>query len=111
MAVTDALMRALRFMKEHFYEKLTLADVAGQAGLSADYFGRIFHSELKLSFSEYLTRLRVEEGKRLLQTSQASLGDIAYACGFEDQSYFTRVFRKTVGVTPSRYRSGDSVID
>ena len=101
---TDTILRALRFMKENFYEKLTLADVAGQAGLSTDYFSRIFHAELKMTFSEYLNRLRIEEAKRLLRTGHQSLGNIAYACGFEDQSYFTRVFRKVVGETPSRYR-------
>ena len=97
-------MRALRFLRENFYERLTLSDVANRVGLSPDYLGKLFRLELRRSFREYLTGLRIEEAKRLLRDGSANLGDIAYACGFDDPSYFTRVFRKTIGITPSRYR-------
>jgi len=106
---TDTILRALGFIRENFYERLSLTDVAGQVGLSPDYFGKLFRSELKLPFSEYLNRLRIEEAKRLLKSGTAALGDVAYACGFEDQSYFTKVFRKTVGTTPSRFRDSSQL--
>ncbi|MDF1567333.1 MAG: helix-turn-helix domain-containing protein [Spirochaetaceae bacterium] len=101
---TETILRSLRFMRENFYERISLKDVAAQVGLSPDYFGKFFRQEIGRSFSEFLNGLRIEEAKRLLANSTASLGDIGYACGFEDQSYFTRVFRKSVGTTPSMYR-------
>ena len=101
---TDTILRAVRFMREHFYERLSLNDVAGHVALSPPYFSKMFRAEMKISFTQYLNRLRVEEAKRLLKTSQSSLGDIAYSTGFEDQSYFTKVFKRISGLSPSRYR-------
>lgn len=100
----DTILRAVRFMKENFYEKLSLADVSGHVGLSPQYFSRLFSSEVGTSFVDYLNTLRIQEARRLLLTSHARLGDIAYACGFEDQSYFNRIFKKLVGCPPSIFR-------
>lgn len=101
---TKTVLRSLCFMRENFYEQISLKDAAAQVGLSPDYLGKFFRQEIGRSFSEFLNGLRIEEAKRLLINSTASLGDIGYACGFEDQSYFTRVFRKSVETTPSMYR-------
>lgn len=100
----DTILRAVRFMKENFYEKLSLADVSSQVGLSPQYFSRLFSSEVGTSFVDYLNTLRIQEAQRLLISSHARLGDIAYACGFEDQSYFNRIFKKVVGSSPSLFR-------
>lgn len=101
---SHGILRATRYIREHFAERLQLADVAALAGLSSTYFSKLFKVETQTTFTEYLTRVRIDEAKRLLLMDDSRLGDLAEACGFEDQSYFTKVFVRLVGVTPSRYR-------
>lgn len=101
---THAVIHAIRYVKEHFTEKVTQSEVAEAVGLSSPYFSKLLKLEMRISFSDYSTQLRIEETKRLLLGTTISLGDIAFACGFEDQSYFTKVFSKVVGILPSRYR-------
>jgi two-component system response regulator YesN len=101
---SHGILRATRHIREHFAERLQVADVAALAGLSSTYFSKLFRVETQTTFTEYLTRVRIEEAKRRLLADDTRLGDVAEACGFEDQSYFTKVFVRLVGVTPSRYR-------
>ena len=101
---THAVMRAIRYVKEHFHEKVVQSEVADKVGLSPPYFSKLFNLEMQLSFSEYLSNVRIEEAKHLLLGSDLLLGDLAFACGFEDQSYFSKVFTRIVGISPSRYR-------
>jgi len=97
--------RALGYMSEHFAETLTLETVAREVGLSASYFSALFHQVVGVSFREHLCRIRVEESKQLLSSTDYSLTDIALAVGFADQSYFCKVFKRIVGMTPGKFRS------
>jgi two-component system, response regulator YesN len=72
--------------------------------LSPTYFSKIWNEEMKCRFTAYLNRLRVERGKVLLRTTDTTLIDIAGMLGYDDQSYFTKVFKKVVGQSPGRYR-------
>ncbi len=98
------IREAMEYIAKYFATPLTLQDVANQVHLNPSYFSRIFKQVTGLSFKEYLTMIRVEESKRLLQNTNYSLLSIAIAVGFEDQSYFSRVFKKQVGLTPKQYR-------
>ncbi|MDO5785533.1 MAG: helix-turn-helix domain-containing protein [Eubacteriales bacterium] len=93
------------FIQEHLAEKLTLEQVAGQVHLSKSYLCRILKDELGCTFTEYTNRLRVERSKLYLHRSGMSLSEIACAVGFDDQSYFTRIFKRQVGVPPGKYRA------
>lgn len=97
--------RALGYMSEHFSEALTLEIVAKEVGLSTSYFSALFHQVVGVSFREHLCRIRVEESKQLLLSTDYSLTDIALAVGFADQSYFCKVFKRIVGMTPGKFRS------
>lgn len=99
-----AFKRALRHIRDHYAEELTLADVAAHAGLSPSYFSKVFKAELGESFSEHVNRLRVERAVLLLKDTAQGLSQIAGAVGFEDQSYFTKVFKRLMGVSPGRFR-------
>lgn len=99
------IRRALGYMSEHFSEPMTLETVAEQVGLSAGYFSSLFHQVVGVSFREHLCSIRVEESKRLLTSTNYSLTDIALAVGFTDQSYFCKVFKRIVGMTPGKFRS------
>lgn len=99
------IRRALGYMSEHFSESLMLETVAKEVGLSTSYFSALFHQVVGVSFREHLCRIRVEESKQLLASTNYSLTDIALAVGFADQSYFCKVFKRIVGMTPGRYRT------
>ena len=72
--------------------------------LSKSYFCRIIKDELGCTFTEYVNRIRVERSKTLLRSSGMSIAEIACAVGFDDQSYYTRIFKKQVGVAPGKFR-------
>ena len=97
------LKRVLTFMEEHFSEPVTLEQIAAQAEMSPRYFCRFFQELTHRSPIEYLNYYRIEQaGDRLLH-SALSVTEIAYNCGFNDLSYFIRVFKRLKGVTPKKY--------
>lgn len=102
---TNSILRATRYIREHFSRKISQTDVAEEVGLSTAYFSKLFKVEMQTTFTEYLTGVRVDAAKRRLLETEDRLGDVAFQCGFEDQSYFTKVFTRVVGITPSQYRS------
>jgi AraC-like DNA-binding protein/ligand-binding sensor protein len=100
----DVMMKALRHINARFTEPITLEEVAGAVSLSPTYFSKIWNEEMKCRFTTYLNKLRIERGKVLLRTTDTSLVQIAGLLGYEDQSYFTKVFKKMVGQSPGRFR-------
>ena len=98
------IRKALRFMMDNYSEHLELNQVAEYVELSPSYFSSLFHQVVGVSFREHLCQIRVEESKRLLLSKQYSLADIAISMGFPDQSYYCKVFKRIVGVTPGKYR-------
>ena len=98
------IRRALRYMADHYSEHLELNQVADVVGLSPSYFSTLFRQTVGVSFRDHLNGIRVEESKRLLLDKSYTLADIAISMGFPDQSYYCKVFKKIVGVTPGRFR-------
>lgn len=100
----EAISLAMEYMENHFRERCTLEDIAAHVHLSPVYFHGIFRTAVGKTPYEYVTRLRVEEAKRLLLTAGLSMVEVSEACGFSTQSYFNHVFRARVGITPKDYR-------
>jgi AraC-like DNA-binding protein/ligand-binding sensor protein len=100
-----ALKKAERFIRENYSKKLSLEEIAAVSGLSAPYFSTIFKEEMGENLPAYLNRLRVEKAQRLLLESSLSLSDIAGICGFEDQSWFSKIFKAYTGISPGKYRN------
>ena len=98
------IRNALRFMADNYSAHLELAQVAEYVGLSPSYFSTLFREVVGVTFREHLSRIRVEESKYLLLSKKYSLADIAVSMGFPDQSYYCKVFKRVVGVTPGKYR-------
>lgn len=99
------IRKALRYIADHYSEHLTLERVAEEVQLSPSYFSTLFRQIVGTSFREYLCKIRVEESKRLLLSTDYSLADIAISMGFPDQSYFCKVFKQLVGITPGKFRN------
>lgn len=100
----ELIKRAMLYISQHFNESLTLDDIAAYVHLHPSYFSSMFKQSTGSSFKEYLNMVRIEEGKRLLANTEFPILDIAVAIGFEDQSYFSKVFKKYTGVTPKQFR-------
>lgn len=99
------IRRALQFMAANYAQALSLNAVADVLGLSPNYFSSLFREIVGISFREQLNRIRIEESKQLLLSTDAALTDVALAVGFPDQSCFCKTFKRIVGVTPGKFRS------
>ncbi len=100
----DVIYRAIDYIKKNYMRKITLEEVASHVYLSPAYFSKIFKEEMKTNFNNYLNRVRIEMSKKLLLDDSISLVDISNYVGYEDQSYFSKVFKKMVGISPGKYR-------
>jgi AraC-like DNA-binding protein/ligand-binding sensor protein len=100
-----ALRKAENFIMENFTRKISLKEIAAIAGLSPPYFSTIFKEEMGENLSKYLNRLRVEKASRLLLETEMSLSEIAACCCFEDQSWFSKIFKAYTGISPGKYRN------
>jgi AraC-like DNA-binding protein/ligand-binding sensor protein len=100
----SALRKAERYIWENYTRKISLQEIAGASGLSAPYFSTIFKEEMGENLSSYLNRLRVEKAGHMLLETDLSLSEIAGSCGFEDQSWFSKIFKSFTGISPGKYR-------
>jgi YesN/AraC family two-component response regulator len=100
----SAIRKAERFILENYNRKISLREVAGISGLSAPYFSTIFKEEMGENLSSYLNRLRIEKASRMLLDTDFTLSEIAGSCGFEDQSWFSKIFKSYTGASPGKYR-------
>ena len=109
MRHASALRKAQRYIWKNLAKKVNLEEVSKVAGLSAPYFSTIFKDEMGENFSCYINRLRVEKAATLLTETRSPIKTIAKNCGFEDQSWFSKIFKKITGVTPGKYRETGSL--
>lgn len=100
------LGRAVAYMEEHLAEPLDRDSVARAAGLSGSHFSHLIREKTGRTFTDLMAQYRVDRAKILLRRTGGSIIQIALECGFEDQSYFTRVFKRYAGTTPRAYRAG-----
>lgn len=94
----------LDYIHDHYAEPITLADAARQLHFNASYLSSYFTAHQGEGFNEYLNKVRLEKAMELLQTTDLSISQISTDVGYADQSYFTKVFKKWAGMSPSRYR-------
>lgn len=94
----------VQYMQNHLAEEISLNVLAEQFHLSAQYISQLFKNEIGVNFLAYLTNIRMERAKKLLLSSSLSIAEISEKSGYGDYRVFTKVFKKTEGVTPSQYR-------
>lgn len=102
--VPDSVAAALKFMDAHYHRFLTLEQIAAEAGMSKYHFCRLFVKHTGITPIHYLTKIRIEAASRLLRQTSQPVGAIAAATGFDNSSYFGKVFRKLMGVSPQQFR-------
>ena len=101
---SDTIHKVVQYVKENYMKKITLDDVASHVYLSKAYLSKIFKEEMDVSLVNYINRLRIDKSKALLGDPSLSLIDVANLVGFEEQSYFNKVFKSLNGVSPGQYR-------
>lgn len=95
---------AKEYILEHYYENLMLGDVAQRVGVTAGYLSTLFQKELGKGFVDYLNEVRIDRACTYLQQNYLKTYEVAYKVGFKDDKYFSKVFKKTMGISPSEYR-------
>lgn len=101
----QSMKRVLKYIEEHYRERVTLAGMAGAAGMNEQYFCRFFRKMTGKTPISYLNDYRLEHAAEALLTSGAKIVEICYENGFENVSYFIRKFKEHKGMTPKEYRS------
>lgn len=96
--------RAEDYIQANYSRNITLEDIAGHTGFSIYYFSKLFKQQFQMNFVDYLTKVRIEKAKTMLQEGQASVKEISSSVGYSEAGYFTRVFKKETGVPPSVYQ-------
>jgi AraC family transcriptional regulator len=102
-----ALQRVRAYMDGHIGERISLDELARQAGVSRFHFARQFRLSTGESPMGYLRRVRIERSKSILQTRDSTIAEVAARLGFSDQSHFTRIFGRLVGVSPGSFARCD----
>lgn len=100
---TVRLSAALHFVQRNYPRKICIAEVAGLCNMSLYHFSHVFKETYSLTFQEFVLRFRVLEACRELRHPNIPVANVAFATGFNDPSYFARVFRRYIGVSPSEY--------
>ena len=101
----SVLKQAVDFINEHYMdEEISLNKVAHVANVSANHFSALFSQNMGQTFIEYLTALRMSRAKELLRCTSKRSSEIAGEVGYKDAHYFSYLFKKTQGMTPSEYR-------
>jgi AraC family transcriptional regulator len=95
------------YIDDHIGERISLSELARQAGVSRFHFARQFRLSTGESPMEFLRRVRIERSKSILQTRASSIAEVAARLGFSDQSHFTRIFGRLVGVSPGSFARCD----
>ena len=104
------LAQAVRLMEERCKENLTIKEVADEIGISASYLHRLFRERAEYSFGEYLTLCRMRRAAKDLGEGRLRIYEIAEHCGYRNTRYFSSVFRRVMGMTPTEYREGVAAI-
>lgn len=95
---------AIRYVHGRYAEQVRLSTVADFIKCHPDYLSRLFKKSMSCGFEEYLSRVRVDHARLLLETNRYSLGEVGFLVGFQEQTHFGRVFKRFTALTPGQYR-------
>lgn len=105
-APAGKLREALAYLEDNFAQQLKIEDVAQDHGLSPDQFSRLTRQLVGISPLQYLQNIRLSQAMELLLDENLQIAEIAFQVGFEDPNYFSRIFRRSTGQSPTQFRTG-----
>ena len=95
--------KTLTYIENNYMHRLTLSSISANVNLSTSYLCRVFKSEVGTSITSYLNNLRIRKAATLIKENTFSLKEISVMVGIDDQLYFSRLFKKCMGISPSEY--------
>ncbi|WP_435170608.1 response regulator transcription factor [Paenibacillus glycanilyticus] len=102
--IRSEIKSIIKYLESNSSKDITLNDAASMVGLSTNYFSNLFSQQTGISFIMYLNHLRLESAKEKLETTDLPISEIALICGFNDEAYFSRLFRDKIGISPTKWR-------
>lgn len=102
------VLEAIDYIKSEYQQDITIRDVAGNLAISESYLSRLFRKETGYTFVEYLTNYRIKEAIELLKNHKVKIYEVSQLVGFNDPRYFSTIFKKYVGISPTDFK--DSLI-
>ena len=107
---TDSVVEhAKEYIGEHFNKELSLEEMAKEVGISPYYLSKLFKESEGTGYIEYTTKLRMDYAQEQLGSTDRSVKEICRDAGYQDPNYFSRIFKKWTGMTPTEYRGGGTV--
>ncbi len=103
---SSVVEKAKEYIANYYNKDVSLDDVSREVNISSYYFSKIFKEETGQNFIEYLTNIRIDKAKELLLDSECTMKQICTMVGYSDPNYFSRSFKKKVGVTPTEFKEG-----
>ncbi|HPU62655.1 MAG TPA: AraC family transcriptional regulator, partial [Mobilitalea sp.] len=98
------ICKAKAYIEENYNKDISLDEVSRKVDISPYYFSKLFKEETGVNFIDYLTNIRIEKAKKLLLYSDMNIKNICLDIGYSDPNYFSRIFKKQVGLTPTEFR-------
>ena len=96
----------MKYIKLHYSnQSLTIDEICSDFNISHSYLCKLFKNKSELTAKGNLIKVRLEEAQKLLSNTNLSIKQIAYSVGFSDETYFMKMFKKSIGITPSSYRN------
>ncbi|MCR5421707.1 MAG: response regulator [Lachnospiraceae bacterium] len=105
---SSSVERAKTYISENYSKDISLDEVSREVDISPYYFSKLFKEETGENFIEYLTSVRINKAKQLITGSDMSMKEICTSVGYSDPNYFSRIFKKNVGLTPTEYKEKDN---
>lgn len=103
--LSGLISKAIKYINENYHENISLDDVAKEMNMSYHYFSKFFKESVGKNFVDYLTELRIEKSKNMLKDLGISIKEICNEIGYCDPNYFSKIFKKATGMTPTEYRT------
>lgn len=107
MVRSELVTQTIQFMEQHYQQQISLQEVADELGVTPQHLSKLFKKETGKNYIDWLTHLRIEKAKEYLIAGKVNIREVGYLVGIQDPNYFSRLFKKNVGVSPSEYLKGN----
>lgn len=104
LSAKEIIPQVMQYIRDNYKEDLSLSSLSIKFGLSEKYLSSLFKKTSEITISQYLKTVRIDKAKEFLTTTSINLQRISFLCGYNDYFYFTKVFKKAMGITPRQYR-------
>ncbi len=106
--LSPVLLAAMEWIKGNYHRPFTVAELAENMGYQADYFSSLFKRNMGISIVKYTNQLRIKTAKTLIMNYDITIKEAAYSCGFSDEKYFMKIFKKHEGLTLSEFKNSNN---